>query len=409
MLASSFVLLKGIGQSSERRLWQEGILDWASFLRAPTLPGISSTRKEWYDRELATAQLRLEEGDAHFFSTCLKSREHWRLFETFRPRTLYLDIETTGTPAREGHVTVVGLYRNGRMTSLVRGETLHRGPIARRTGADRPLHYIFRERVRHSLLAGKVPSIKFQETALRPVLCGAEARHARRVKTHRAEIPDCSRGRCGGTRWMGSRSPMASVVRGRRSRTRSIAAVQRSRYPKPRTACIIALRPDVRSIRPVFCGVSTRPSPKSGRGCSVTELQQWTGVGRTETGYVRASNQDALALLNDCGVWIVADGMGGHPAGDIAAQTAVAVATQRARERASWLHEHPSNAAEFMTDLVTSANRRIHDLMKAKPSLRGMGTTLVALAINRRPCRSPISPTWEIVARISIGQDSSSN
>jgi uncharacterized protein YprB with RNaseH-like and TPR domain len=124
MLASSFVLLKGIGQSSERRLWQEGILDWASFLRAPTLPGISSTRKEWYDRELATVQLRLEEGDAHFFSTCLKSREHWRLFETFRPRTLYLDIETTGTPARDGHVTVVGLYRNGRMTSLVRGETL---------------------------------------------------------------------------------------------------------------------------------------------------------------------------------------------------------------------------------------------------------------------------------------------
>src|SRR5207253_6795066 len=93
MLASSFVLLKGIGQSSERRLWQEGILDWATFLRSPALPGISSTRKEWYDRELATAQSRLEDGDAHFFGTCLKSREHWRLFETFRHRALYLDIE----------------------------------------------------------------------------------------------------------------------------------------------------------------------------------------------------------------------------------------------------------------------------------------------------------------------------
>jgi len=124
MLASSFVLLKGIGQHSERRLWQEGILDWASFIRSPSLPGIASTRKEWYDRELATAQSRLEEGDAHFFGTCLKSREHWRLFETFRPRTLYLDIETTGMSAREGHVTVVGLYRNGHMTTLVRGETL---------------------------------------------------------------------------------------------------------------------------------------------------------------------------------------------------------------------------------------------------------------------------------------------
>ena len=124
MLASSFVLLKGIGQSSERRLWQEGIRDWASFLRSPSLPGISATRKEWYDRELVTAQLRLEAGDAQFFGTCLKSREHWRLYETFRPRILYLDIETTGVSARDGHVTVVGLYRNGRMTSLVRGETL---------------------------------------------------------------------------------------------------------------------------------------------------------------------------------------------------------------------------------------------------------------------------------------------
>ena len=117
----------------------------------------------------------------------------------------------------------------------------------------------------------------------------------------------------------------------------------------------------------------------------MTQPQQWTGVGRTETGHVRASNQDALALLNDCGVWIVADGMGGQPAGNIAAQTAVAVAEQRAQERVAWLREHPSAAAEFMTDLVTSANRRIHDLMQAKSYLKGMGTTFVALAITPAP------------------------
>jgi serine/threonine protein phosphatase PrpC len=117
----------------------------------------------------------------------------------------------------------------------------------------------------------------------------------------------------------------------------------------------------------------------------VTQPRQWTGVGRTETGYVRASNQDALALLNDCGVWIVADGMGGHPAGDIAAHTAVATAEQRAQERGAWLRAHPNAVPEFMTDLVTSANRRIHDLMVAKPSLKGMGTTFVALAITPAP------------------------
>ena len=117
----------------------------------------------------------------------------------------------------------------------------------------------------------------------------------------------------------------------------------------------------------------------------MTQPQQWTGVGRTETGHVRASNQDALALLNDCGVWIVADGMGGHPAGNIAAQTAVAVATLRALEQAAWLRAHPNTAAEFVADLVTSANRRIHDLMQVKPYLKGMGTTFVALAITPAP------------------------
>ena len=116
--------------------------------------------------------------------------------------------------------------------------------------------------------------------------------------------------------------------------------------------------------------------------------QQWTGVGRTERGHVRATNQDALALLNDCGVWIVADGMGGHPAGDLAAQTAISVATQRARERETWLREHPSAASEFVTDLVTSANQRIHDLIRAKPSLQGMGTTFVAFTITPAPIPS---------------------
>ena len=120
----------------------------------------------------------------------------------------------------------------------------------------------------------------------------------------------------------------------------------------------------------------------------MTRPQQWTGVGRTERGHVRATNQDALALLNDCGVWIVADGMGGHPAGDLAAQTAVSVATQRAREREAWLREHPSAASEFVADLVTSANRKIHDLILAKPSLQGMGTTFVACTITPAPMPS---------------------
>ena len=124
MLTSTFVLLKGIGPATERRLWQDGISHWSTFLSRPAIPYISSMKKCWYDDVLANAQSRLAGGGADFFRTCLKSRDHWRLFDTFRHRTLYLDIETTGHSAREGLVTVVGLYRNGRMQSLVRGENL---------------------------------------------------------------------------------------------------------------------------------------------------------------------------------------------------------------------------------------------------------------------------------------------
>lgn len=124
MLTSTFVLLHGIGPHSERRLWDTGVLNWATFLASRSLSGISSARKTWYDMQLARAQSHLDAGHAQYFATCLKPREHWRLFGAFRRRVLYLDIETTGMSVRDGHVTVVGLYRNGCMTSLVRGETL---------------------------------------------------------------------------------------------------------------------------------------------------------------------------------------------------------------------------------------------------------------------------------------------
>jgi uncharacterized protein YprB with RNaseH-like and TPR domain len=124
MLTSTFVLLKGVGPHTERRLWQDGLTDWASFIRQPAISTISAARKIWYDQDLAMATSCLEAGRAGYFGRCLKSRDHWRLFDTFRHRTLYLDIETTGMSAHEGQVTVVGLFRNGRMSSLVRGDGL---------------------------------------------------------------------------------------------------------------------------------------------------------------------------------------------------------------------------------------------------------------------------------------------
>ncbi|HJR77361.1 MAG TPA: ribonuclease H-like domain-containing protein [Nitrospiraceae bacterium] len=124
MLTSTFVHLKGIGQSTECRLWQDGIRDWATFLNRSLVRGISVARKDLYDRDVEAAALALERGESRYFARCLKPKDHWRLFETFRSRVLYVDIETTGTSVYDGHVTIVGLYRNGRMSTLVHGESL---------------------------------------------------------------------------------------------------------------------------------------------------------------------------------------------------------------------------------------------------------------------------------------------
>lgn len=126
MLTSTFVHLQGIGSSTERRLWEEGVSNWESFRQQSRLAGISPARKASYDADLASAQEHLDRRNARYFAGCLHMRDHWRLFRAFGARALYLDIETTGLSARDGQVTLVGLYRNGRMSSLIRGDSLTR-------------------------------------------------------------------------------------------------------------------------------------------------------------------------------------------------------------------------------------------------------------------------------------------
>lgn len=49
----------------------------------------------------------------------------------------------------------------------------------------------------------------------------------------------------------------------------------------------------------------------------------YQSVGRTETGKVRRHNEDSILLRDDVGLWVVADGLGGHAAGDYASQMIV--------------------------------------------------------------------------------------
>jgi uncharacterized protein YprB with RNaseH-like and TPR domain len=91
--------------------------------------GISPARKALYNADLESAQDHLDRRNARYFAGCLPTRDHWRLYRTFGPRALYLDIETTGLSAHDGQVTIVGLYRNGRMSTLIWGDSLTKDVI----------------------------------------------------------------------------------------------------------------------------------------------------------------------------------------------------------------------------------------------------------------------------------------
>ncbi len=124
MLPSTFIFLQGIGESTERRLWESGITHWDSFLENPLIACISPARKALYDPIVQAANEQWRQGNSRYFSKLLKSKDHWRLYPHFRTNTAFVDIETNGLPAPHGEITLVGIYGRGHMTTFIQGETL---------------------------------------------------------------------------------------------------------------------------------------------------------------------------------------------------------------------------------------------------------------------------------------------
>ena len=93
MLENTFIHIQGIGPKTERELWRRAIYTWYDFLERREVI-FSGWRDRLIHQEIDLSIAHL--ADPAFFRERLASRDMWRLFDRFRDRAVYLDIETNG-------------------------------------------------------------------------------------------------------------------------------------------------------------------------------------------------------------------------------------------------------------------------------------------------------------------------
>jgi protein phosphatase len=99
---------------------------------------------------------------------------------------------------------------------------------------------------------------------------------------------------------------------------------------------------------------------------------------RSDVGLVRSNNEDSYLIVEkeDEEIFIVADGMGGHKAGEVASLEAC-------RKIEGYLKNNEGKPEVLLKDAVKSANRDIFNHASSNEAMRGMGTTVDALLLKK--------------------------
>lgn len=114
------------------------------------------------------------------------------------------------------------------------------------------------------------------------------------------------------------------------------------------------------------------------------------GVGRTDVGRRRASNQDAFIRDDALGLYVVADGMGGHAGGEVASQETVDTILGMVRrgraaierfEREGPTGDNQRAVQRLLESAVQAATYMVFALAENDPDQKGMGTTVSALLL----------------------------
>ncbi|NGX50259.1 MAG: Serine/threonine phosphatase stp [Chlamydiae bacterium] len=106
-----------------------------------------------------------------------------------------------------------------------------------------------------------------------------------------------------------------------------------------------------------------------------------SSCGISDVGLVRGNNEDALRMVEEHGLFVLADGMGGHKAGEIAAKEAVGFVCTSIKERFMMSDENLNifELSSFSRLCIENANSWVHHLGQKRVACKGMGTTLCTL------------------------------
>ncbi len=116
---------------------------------------------------------------------------------------------------------------------------------------------------------------------------------------------------------------------------------------------------------------------------------RFTALGQTDVGQKRENNEDSYLIRQDLGLFVVADGMGGHAGGETASKLAVetiASSLESARQNgvdplSELVPLEEARLADSLRESVEAACHAIFHKAKVEPHLAGMGTTVSAMVL----------------------------